>query len=126
MTSYGPGVTYFTMKEWHLPTANWLSGILSGAILILAQPAVAEDECTSDGGIPTDVIAPIDFDHFRKSLTEAGFTIGGFYVSETFGNTGGINQGETYDGVLWTYLVGDLHKAGLWKGLCFYADSYQI
>ena len=28
--------------------------------------------------------------------------------------------------MLWTYLFGDLHKAGLWKGLCFYADAYQI
>ena len=59
-------------------------------------------------------------------MADAGFTVGGLYLGETFGNTGGIRQGETYDGVLWTYLLGDLHKAGLWKGLCFYADAYQI
>ena len=59
-------------------------------------------------------------------LADAGFTIAGFYRGETFGNTGGIHQGETCDGVLWTYLLGDLHKAGLWKGLCFCADAYQI
>ena len=28
--------------------------------------------------------------------------------------------------MLWTYLFGDLHNAGLWKGLCFCADAYQI
>jgi porin len=72
------------------------------------------------------VIAPIDIGHLRKSLADAGFTVGGFYLGETFGNTGGIRQRETYDGVLWTYLLGDLHKAGLWKGLCFYPDAYQI
>jgi porin len=72
------------------------------------------------------MIAPIDVGHLRKALADAGFTVGGFYLGETFGNTGGIHQSETYDGVLWTYLLGDLHKAGLWKGLCFYADSYQI
>src|SRR4029077_15678369 len=50
----------------------------------------------------------------------------GFYLGEAFGKTGGIQQGETYDGVLWSYVLGDLRKAGLWKGLCLYADFYQI
>ena len=72
------------------------------------------------------MIAPIDVDHLRKSLADAGFRVGGFYLGETFGNSGGTHQGETYDGVIWSYLLGDLHKAGLWKGLCFYADAYQI
>src|SRR5262249_17005487 len=109
------------LKPAHLSTA------LTVGLLLLAEPALAaDDECRSDSGIPTGVIAPIDVDHLRKSLADAGFTVGGFYLGETFGNTGGIRQGETYDGVLWTYLLGDLHKAGLWKGLCLYADSYQI
>jgi porin len=112
--------------------ASALKAIFLGAVLairffLLAEPSSAADaECSSDSGIPSGVIAPIDVGHLRKSLADAGFTIGGFYLGETFGNTGGIHQGETYDGVLWTYLLGDLHKAGLWKGLCFYADSYQI
>ena len=76
--------------------------------------------------IPSAVIAPIDVAHLRKTLADAGFTVGGFYLGETFGNTGGIHQGENYDGVLWTYLLGDLHKAGLWKASGFYADAYQI
>jgi porin len=106
--------------------------ILLGAVFALcfsplAQPSLAaNDECAGDSGIPSGVIAPVDVGHLRKSLADAGFTVGGFYLGETFGNTGGLGQGETYDGVLWAYLLGDLHKAGLWKGLCFYADSYQI
>jgi porin len=96
-------------------------------LLLFTEASLAADpDCRSDSGIPSGVIAPIDVDHLQKSLADAGFTVGGFYLGETFGNTGGIQQGETYDGVLWTYLLGDLHKAGLWKGLCFYADSYQI
>jgi len=74
----------------------------------------------------TAVIAPIDVGHLRKSLGDEGFTVGGFYLGETFANTGGIDQGDTYDGVLWTYLLADLHKAGLWRGLCFYTDAYRI
>jgi carbohydrate-selective porin OprB len=108
-----------------------LKAVFPGAVLaisfLLAEPSLAADtECSSDSGIPSGVIAPIDVGHLRKSLSDAGFTVGGFYLGETFANTGGIHQGATYDGVLWTYLLADLHKAGLWKGLCFYTDAYQI
>src|SRR5262249_34612715 len=40
--------------------------------------------------------------------------------------SGGAPGAKPYVGGFWIYLLGDLHKAGLWKGLCFYADSYQI
>jgi porin len=114
-----------TMKR-----ASVLMALFLGAVpgnLLLAESAIAADsECSSDSGIPSGVIAPIDVGHLRKSLADAGFTVGGFYLGETFANTGGIDQGATYDGVLWTYLLGDLHKAGLWKGVCFYTDAYQI
>ena len=94
---------------------------------LLAEPSLAaNDECAGDSGIPSGVIARVHVGHLRKSLADAGFTVGGFYLGETFGNAGGLRQGETYNGVLWAYLLGDLHKAGLWKGLCFYANSYQI
>ena len=100
---------------------------LAFGILLLADPSRADDaQCRSDSGIPSGVIAPIDVGHLRKSLADAGFAVGGFYLGETFANTGGIHEGATYDGVLWTYLIGDLHKAGPWKGLCFYTDAYQI
>lgn len=105
----------------------YLITALAVGFFYLAKPSLAADaECASDSGIPRGVIAPIDVGHIRKSLADLGFTVGGLYLGETFGNTGGIHQGETYDGVLWTYLLGDLHKAGLWQGLCFYSDSYQI
>jgi porin len=106
-----------------------LKVILLGAVFALcfstlAQPLLAaSDKCAGDSGIPS---ATMDVGHLRKSLADAGFNVGGFYLGETFGNTGGLRQGETHNGVLWAYLLGDLHKAGLWKGLCIYADSYQI
>ena len=106
---------------------NAVGAALAIGFLLLAEPSLAaDDKCRSDSGIPSGVVAPIDVGHLRKSLADAGFAVGGFYLGETFANTGGIHQGATYDGVLWTYLIGDLHKAGLWKGLCFYTDAYQI
>jgi porin len=115
------------MKRAPVSKLLLLGVVLAIRLFLLTQASFAADtDCSSDSGIPSGIIAPIDVGHLRKSLADAGFTVGGFYLAETFGNTGGIHQGETYDGVLWTYLLGDLHKAGLWKGLCFYADSYQI
>src|SRR5690348_17968212 len=103
------------MKRAPVPTAIFPGGILAICFLLFTELSLAADvDCSSDSGIPSGVIASIDVDHLRKSLSDAGFTVGGFYLGETFGNTGGIHQGETYDGVLWTYLLGDLHKAGLW------------
>ena len=115
------------MKRALVLNAVFLGAALAIGFLLLAEPSLAaDDECRSDSGIPSGVIAPIDVGHLRKSLADAGFAVGGFYLGETFANTGGIHQGATYDGVLWAYLIGDLHKAGLWKGLCFYTDAYQI
>ena len=90
-----------------------LKVILLGAVFALcfcslAQPSLAaNDECAGDSGIPSGVIAPPDVGHLRKSLADAGFTVGGFYLGETFGNTGGLRQGETYNGALWAYVLGD-------------------
>jgi porin len=116
-----------TMKRAPARKSLLVGVALAIHLLPVTQASLAADvDCRSDSGIPSGVIASIDVDHVRKALADAGFTVGGFYLGETFGNTGGIRQGETYDGVLWTYLLGDLHKAGLWKGLCLYADAYQI
>ena len=116
-----------TMKRAPILNPVFLDVALAISFLLLAEPLLAsDDECRSDSGIPSGVIASIDVGHLRKSLGDAGFTVGGFYLGETFANTAGIHQGATYDGVLWTYLLGDLHKAGLWEGLCFYTDAYQI
>src|SRR5215471_21838281 len=115
------------MERAPVHKSSFVGLVFAAHLLLFAQISLAADaDCRSDSGIPSGVIAPIDVGHLRKALVDAGFTVGGLYLGETFGNTGGIQQGETYDGVLWTYLLGDLHKAGLWKGLCFYADAYQI
>src|SRR5262249_17129969 len=115
------------MERAPVHKSSFVGLIFAVHLLLFAQTSLAADaDCRSDSGIPSGVIAPIDVDHLRKSLADAGFAVGGLYLGETFGNTGGIQRGETYDGVLWTYLLGDLHKTGLWKGLCFYADAYQI
>jgi len=72
-----------------------LKSIFGAAIaihLLLSTQAslAAEAACRSDSGIASEVIAPIDVGHLRKTLADAGFTVGGFYLGETFGNTGGI------------------------------------
>lgn len=96
-------------------------------ILFPADHTLASDDlCASGSGIPSAVVAAFDVARLRRSLGEAGFSTGGSYVGESFVSTGGLHDGTSYDGVLWTYLLGDLHRAGLWKGLCFYADAFQI
>jgi hypothetical protein len=92
-------------------------------VIGVGTPKVTRADCDLAAcGISTDVVAPIDVAHVRNSLADVGFTVGGFYLGETFANTGGIRHGATYDDVVWTYLNGDLHKAGF----CSYADAYQI
>ena len=40
--------------------------------------------------------------------------------------SGGFKQCATYDGVLELHLDADLKKMGLWKGLCFHVNGFQI
>jgi porin len=103
-----------------------LGGTLAIALATVPSAAKADCDVNERDGIPDDVIAPIDIAGMRKSLAQAGIGIGGLYLGETFANSGGTHQGGKYDGVLWLYLNGDLKKMGLWKGLCFHADAYQI
>ena len=100
------------------------------ALLVVAFMAVvapARADCdVPESGVTEDAV-PVDFAGVRKSLAESGVAIGGYYAAETFGNpTGGFKQGATYDGVLELHLNADLNKLGLWKGLCFYTDAFQI
>lgn len=60
------------------------------------------------------------------SLNRAGIDIGGAYVAEPFYNWGGIDEGGEYQGVLELYVNADMKKLGLWDGLCFHANGYQI
>ena len=98
------------------------------AILSTSGAAHAADaECgVTDSGNPDGVLTPIDVAHIRKSLADVGIGLGGSYVGEAFANTGGINQGSKYDGVLTLNLNADLKKMGLWKGLCLSASAFQI
>jgi porin len=98
------------------------------AILSTSGAAHAADaECgVTDSGVPDGVLTPIDVAHIRKSLADVGIGLGGSYVGEASANTGGINQGGKYDGVLTLNLNADLKKMGLWKGLCLSASAFQI
>ncbi len=102
--------------------------VLVVALLVGSSlPVSARADCeVTESGIPDGVITPIDVDRARKLLADAGVGVGGTYVGESFGNWGGLNQGVKYDGVLDLYINGDMEKIGLWKGLCFHANGYQI
>src|SRR4029450_14107844 len=67
---------------------------------------------------------------WRSSSTRAaaknGVMLSGIYYGESFGNWGGFKQGVTYDGVLDMHLDADMKKLGLWKGLCFHMNAFQI
>ncbi len=98
------------------------------AAATLAWPDMARADCNvPDERYPgRSPSRPIDVAHTRKSLADAGIGLGGFYAGEAFANTGGLKQGGKYDGVLELHLDGDLHKMGLWKGLCFHVNAFQI
>ena len=108
---------------------GWLGRATSIVVLaMLVFPVAARADCNvTESGMPENAVAAVDFMGVRKSLAESGIAIGGFYVAETFGNpSGGVQQGATYDGVLELHLNGDMQKMGLWKGLCFHANGFQI
>jgi porin len=92
------------------------------AAAFAALPGTARAEC----GTTQDVLVTIDPDGMREALSHLGIQVGGVYYGETFANTGGFNQGSTYFGVLDVYLDADMHKLGLWKGLCFHTNGFQI
>jgi porin len=114
---------------------GWTGPLIGGPIVLiivavagLTVPDSARADCdVTNTGIPDNAVAPIDVAGMRKSLAESGIGFGGYYNAETFGNpSGGIKQGVTYDGVLELHVNGDMKKLGFWKGLCFYANGYQI
>jgi porin len=94
-------------------------------MLFHATPAVADCEVT-ETGIPEDVVAAIDPGGVRHALAKSGIGFGGQYYGEFFANSGGVHQGGEYDGALHLYLNADMHKLGLWKGLCFFVDGFQL
>lgn len=104
------------------------AGALSVAVLgWVAAPATAHADCdVTATGIPDDAAFKFDPGGVRRALARGGIGVGGMYLGEAFANSGGMHQGAEYDGVLWMYLNGDMKKLGLWQGLCFHADGYQI
>ncbi len=118
------------MSGWRIAPlirAGFVAAMATAATLAGPDMARADAECgITDSGIPDGAVAPIDAAHARKSLADAGIGLGGFYAGEAFANTGGLKQGGKYDGVLELHLDGDLHKMGLWQGLCFHANAFQI
>jgi porin len=100
----------------------------------LLVPAAARAECElteadiahGADGIPEDVLVPVGAFGVRKALAQRGVEVGAAYYAEPFYNWGGFDEGGEYQGVVELYMKADMHKLGLWKGLCFHADGYQI
>lgn len=105
--------------------------LLTAALLALALASTlttsARATCgVSETGIPEEAAYGVDVGGARQALANSGVAVGGTYYGEFFANSGGVDQGGEYDGALHLYVAADLHKVGLWDGLCFYADGFQI
>jgi porin len=101
------------------------AAILLAVAMFHTGPAFANCEVT-ETGIPEDAVAAIDPGGLRRGLAKSGIGMGGAYYGEFFANSGGVHQGGEYDGALYLYLNADMQKLGLWKGLCFHVDGFQI
>ena len=122
---------------WGHPISNVRKGFRSaalGLLALVAVPAAASANCEvpferhdfiADRNGKLDIV-----DHVARgtvsSLNNAGIDIGGAYYAEPFYNWGGLNDGGEYQGVLELYVNADMKKLGLWDGLCFHADGFQI
>jgi porin len=121
MTSRRPGAA-----------TTWLrgAGALSFALSAwLAAPGAARANCDvpeTPNGIPEEVAFKADVGGVRAALARSGIGVGGAYFAEPFYNWGGFDQGGEYQGVLELYVNADMNKLGLWKGLCFHANGFQI
>ena len=110
--------------------SNCLKALGAGLLLVIVTslgPNAAKADCqVTDTGIPDDVAFKLDVAGARQALANSGIALSGAYYGELFGNWGGFKQGVTYDGLLDVHLDADMKKLGLWKGLCFHANAYQI
>jgi porin len=61
-----------------------------------------------------------------SDLHAMGIDVGGAYISEPFYNWGGFDEGGEYQGILDIYVSADMERLGLWDGLCFFANGFQI
>jgi porin len=100
-------------------------GALAIAAALFAVPAPARADCEV-AAIPEDAAFKLDPGGVREALARGGVGVGGYYYVEPFYNWGGFDEGGEYQGVLELYVNADMHKLGLWRGLCFHANGYQI
>jgi porin len=104
-----------------------IAGAMAVTAALFALPAPARADCgVTETGIPDEAAFKIDPGGVRQGLARAGIAVGGTYYGETFHNWGGFRQGGEYDGVLEIDVYADMKKLGLWKGLCFFTNGYQI
>jgi porin len=110
--------------------SNWLKAVGAAALLaaaIFSHPTVAKADCqVTEYGIQDHDHLTFQPDPMRKALAKMGIGIGGAYYGEAFGNWGGFKQGVDYDGLLELDLNADMHRLGLWQGLCFHTSAFQI
>jgi porin len=101
--------------------------LVATALAVFGLPSMARADCeVPDDGIPEDAVMAIDPGGVRRGLAKSGIGFGGVYFAEFFANSGGVHQGGEYDGALKLYLDADMNKLGLWRGLCFHVDGFQI
>jgi porin len=105
-----------------------------GVVALVALPAAANAACDVELE-PREFIAQTNgkldaVDRLAggmvSKLNSAGIDVGGAYYAEPFYNWGGLNEGGEYQGVLELFVNADMKKLGLWDGLCFHADGFQI
>ena len=99
------------------------------AAAVYTVPTAARANCEvpeTPNGIPEEVAFRADVGGTRAALARAGVGMGGAYYAEPFYNWGGFDEGGEYQGVLVLYVNADMHKLGLWKGLCFHTNGLQI
>jgi porin len=104
------------------------------AVALMAWPPAARANCgVTQNGMPEESLLEsfgprwVELAGLRPLLAKAGVAINGTYYAEVFGNpVGGFKQGAAYDGVLDVRIDADMHKLGLWKGLCFHTNGLQI
>jgi porin len=110
--------------------SNCLKALGTGLLLAIGtlfDPSSAKADCeVTDSGIPDEVAFALDAGHARQALANSGIQLSGTYYGESFGNWGGFKQGVTYEGILDMNLDADMKKLGLWKGLCFHMNAFQI
>lgn len=106
-----------------------LTTLAAAMLMSFLVPIAAKANCDvpeTPNGIPEEVAFKFDVGGTRAALAKSGIGVGGAYYAEPFYNWGGFDQGGEYQGVLELYVNADMNKLGLWKGLCFHTNGYQI